>query len=101
MSIATLVRTGGAMNSGVELYWLPLGAGGRSVRFNGRAYEALAATLARRKRCDLYHSALEGRTPSGRFVIEMTPVVGGGDRSHGAVAESAVGSRLLGWMSLF
>jgi hypothetical protein len=57
---------------GVDLYWLPLGAGGRSVRFNGRVYEALVATIERRKRCDLYHSALEVRTPDRRFVIEMT-----------------------------
>jgi len=89
------------MNGGVDLYWLPLGAGGRSVRFNGRVYEALVATVERRKRCDLYHSALEVRTADGRFVIEMTPVVGGGGHSHGAVAGGAVGSRLLGRMSLF
>ena len=29
--------------SGVDLYWLPLGAGGWFVRLNGRAYEALVA----------------------------------------------------------
>ena len=97
MSTAT-VR---AMNGGVVFYWLPLGAGGHSVRLNGRVYEALVAAAERRKRCDLYHSALEVRIPDGRFVIEMTPVVGGGDQSHGAVAGGAVGSRLLGWMSLF
>jgi hypothetical protein len=27
----------------VDLYWLPLGAGGHFVRLNGRLYEALAA----------------------------------------------------------
>jgi hypothetical protein len=42
----------------VDLYWLPLGAGGHCVRFNGRVYEALAARLQRRSACDLYHSAL-------------------------------------------
>ncbi len=57
MSTATL----SAMNGGVDLYWLPLGAGGHSVRFNGRVYEALVATVERRTRCDLYHSALEVR----------------------------------------
>ena len=30
----------------VDLYWLPLGAGGHFVRLNGRLYEALAARLA-------------------------------------------------------
>src|SRR4051794_39059478 len=42
----------------VDLYWIPLGAGGRSVRFNGRVYEGVAAAVARRPRSDLYHSAL-------------------------------------------
>jgi hypothetical protein len=89
------------MNGGLDLYWLPLGAGGHSVRFNGRVYEALVATIEQRRRCDLYHSALEARTPGGRFVIEVAPVAGGGDSSHGAVAGGAVGSSLLGWSSLF
>ena len=51
------------MNGGLDLYWLPLGAGGHSVRFNGRVYEALVATIEQRRRCDLYHSALEARRP--------------------------------------
>jgi hypothetical protein len=33
--------------SGVDLYWLPLGAGGNSVRLNGRVFEAVAARLGR------------------------------------------------------
>jgi hypothetical protein len=40
----------------VDLYWLPLGAGGHCVRLNGRAYEAVAARLARRPARDRYHS---------------------------------------------
>jgi hypothetical protein len=87
--------------SGVDLYWLPLGAGGHSVRFNGRIYEALIAAIERRDRCDLYHSALEVRLRDSRYVIEMTPVVGGGSGEHGVVAGGAVGSRMLGWTSLF
>jgi hypothetical protein len=89
------------MRLGLDLYWLPLGAGGHSVRLNGRVYEWLRATIERRERCDLYHSALEARVPDGRYVIEMTPVVGGDGSNHGVVAEGAVGSRLLGWTSLF
>ena len=88
-------------SSVVDLYWLPLGAGGHSVRFNGRAYEALIAAIERRARCDLYHSALEVRLPAGRYVIEMTPVVGGGSSEHGVVAGGPVGSRMLGWTNLF
>jgi hypothetical protein len=30
---------------GVDLYWLPLGAGGHSVRLNGRLFEAVAARV--------------------------------------------------------
>ena len=86
---------------GVDLYWLPLGAGGHSVRFNGRVYEAFAAAVDRRSRCALYHSALEVNVPEGRFVIEMTPAVGGGDGDHGVVAGGAVGSRLLARTNLF
>ena len=47
----------------MDLYWLPLGAGGHSVRWNGRAFEAVAARLKHRSARDLYHSALEVRLP--------------------------------------
>ena len=59
--------------SSVELYWLPLGAAGHSVRLNGRVYEALVARLERRTSFDLYHSALVVWVPEGRFVIEQAP----------------------------
>jgi hypothetical protein len=39
----------------IDLYWLPLGAGGHFVRLNGLVYEAVAARLARRPPLDLYH----------------------------------------------
>jgi hypothetical protein len=78
---------------GVDLYWLPLGAGGHFVRLNGRVYEACDATIHRRSRHDLYHSALEVHVPSGRFVIEQTPVPDGHGDRRGVVAEGAVGSR--------
>ena len=60
--------------SAADLFWLPLGAGGHSVRLNGRIFETVAATLAGRARRDLYHSALIVHVPEGRFVIEQTPV---------------------------
>lgn len=87
--------------SGIELYWLPLGAGGRSVRLNGLVYEALVAGYERRASYDLYHSALDVRTPSGRFVIEMTPIRDGDGAKRGVVAEGAVGSHLAGHFRLF
>jgi hypothetical protein len=79
--------------SGVDLYWLPLGAGGHSVRLNGIVYEALIARLERRRACDLYHSALEIRVRDARFVIEMTPVRAGEGAERDVVAGGAVGSR--------
>jgi hypothetical protein len=45
----------------VDIYWLPLGAGGHSVRYNGRVFEWFAAWLQHRSRNDLYHAALEVR----------------------------------------
>lgn len=86
---------------GVDLYWLPLGAGGHSVRLNGIAYEALIAGLQRRRPCDLYHSALEVRAPSGRFVIEMTPLRAGEGTEADIVAFGAVGSRWVGRFRIF
>ncbi len=88
-------------DTGVDLYWLPLGAGGHSVRLNGRVFEAVAAGLERRRACDLYHSALEVRAPEGRFVIEMTPIHAGDGAERGVVAEGAVGARAAARFPLF
>jgi hypothetical protein len=85
---------------GVFLYWLPLGAGGHSVRLNGRVFEAVAAGLERRRRCDLYHSALELRLAEARFVIEMAPIPRRA-AGRGVVAEGPVGSPLLRRLRLF
>jgi hypothetical protein len=86
---------------GVDLYWLPLGAGGHSVRLNGRVFEAVAARLERRAPCDLYHSALEVRVPEGRFVIEQAPPRASDGDERGVVAEGAVGSRWAGRFRIF
>jgi hypothetical protein len=89
------------LSASVDLYWLPLGAGGHFVRLNGRLYEAAAALRARRRPSDLYHSALEVRLGSGRYVIEMAPVWNERSPDRGVVAEGAVGSRLVGRLRLF
>jgi len=86
---------------GVDLYWLPLGAGGHSVRLNGRVFEAIAARLARRPPCDLYHSGLVVHVPDGRFVIEQAPVRDKNGWERGVVAEGAVGSRWAGRFRIF
>jgi hypothetical protein len=89
------------LEAGVDLYWLPLGAGGHSVRLNGRVFEAVAARLERRAPCDLYHSALEVRVREGRFVIEQAPVRDSSGSERGVVAEGAVGSRWAGRFRIF
>ena len=81
---------------GVWLYWLPLGAGGHVVGFNGRVYEAAAALRAHRSRRPLFHSALEVRLAGRRWVVEMTPVWGTTASDRGVVAEGPVGARVLG-----
>jgi hypothetical protein len=86
---------------GIDLYWLPLGAGGRSVRLNGRVFEAVASRLEGRRPCDLYHSGLEVHLPEGRFVIEMAPIRDSNGADRGVVAEGAVGSDWAGRFRLF
>jgi hypothetical protein len=85
----------------VDLYWLPLGAGGRSVRLNGRVFEAAASRVEGRPACDLYHSALEVRVAGARFVVEMTPVGDACGHRRGVVAEGPVGTRGAGRLRMF
>lgn len=86
------------VGDGVDLYWIPLGAGARLpiVRWNGLLFEALVARWQRRPAQDLYHAALELRVDGVRFVIEMTPAWGSGSGDHGVVGEGPVGLRWLG-----
>jgi hypothetical protein len=90
-----------AGKAAVDLYWLPLGAGGHFVRLNGCLYEALVARVQRRPACDLYHSALQVEVPEGTFVIEQTPVPDLSGKQRGVVAEGAVGSRWAGRFRTF
>jgi hypothetical protein len=85
----------------VDLYWIPLGAGAYVVRLSGKLYEAITASLGRRPRRALYHSALEVSTEAGRFVIEITPIPGRSDEDRGGVGEGPVGTRLAGRFRLF
>jgi hypothetical protein len=85
----------------VDLYWLPLGAGGHFVRLNGRVYEAVAARLQRRPACDLYHSALQVEVPGAKYVIEQAPVHDWSGKDRGVVAEGSVGSTWAGRFRIF
>lgn len=89
------------INASIDLYWLPLGAGGRSVRWNGRIFETLVARHEHRPALDLYHSALEVGVGSDRYVIEMGPEWSGSPVDRGAVCGGPVGLRWLGHSRLF
>src|SRR4051812_17723768 len=85
----------------VELYWIPLGAGGHSVRFNGVVFEAVAAAWQHRSRNDLYHAALVIQLDGERYTLEVAPSPDPDESSRGVVATGAVGSRYAGWLRLF
>jgi hypothetical protein len=85
----------------VDLYWIPLGAGGHSVRFNGRVFEAIEAARRRRQRCDLYHAALVVELDGDRYTLEVAPSPDADEARRGVVATGAVGSRHLGRLRLF
>lgn len=82
---------------GIDLFWIPLGAGGAAlVRVNGRIYEAIKARTERRKPLDLYHTALEVRVPEGRYTVENGwPSPDSDTASRGVVVEGPVWSRRL------
>jgi hypothetical protein len=83
--------------TGIDLYWIPLGAGGVGfVRFNGWVYEGIRARVERRQALDLYHTALEVRLPEGRFTIENAwPIPDFDTASRGVVVEGPVGSHRM------
>ena len=83
------------MSAWVDLYWLPLGAGGRFVRANGRAYERWSARRERRAPVDLYHSALMVGLDQVTYAVEMGPVWNVADGDRGVLCEGAVGAERL------
>jgi hypothetical protein len=85
----------------VDLYWIPLGAGGRSVRLNGRLFEAIAAACQHRQRSHLYHAALVVELDCDCYAIELAPSPNADEASRGVVATGPVGSRHMRWLRLF
>jgi hypothetical protein len=56
---AASVSEDGSPRVGIDLLWIPLGAGGSGwVRVNGRAHERITALVERRPPVDLYHTAV-------------------------------------------
>jgi hypothetical protein len=76
----------GRLAPAVDLYWIPLGAGGYVVRLSGKLYEALKALAEHRPRLDLYHSALQIWLPDDRFVIECAAILNLRGKERGVVA---------------
>ncbi len=87
--------------AGVDLFWLPLGAGGHSVRVNGKVFEFVVARTQRRPPRDLYHSALRVHVADERYVIEMAPILRSLGSDRGVVAEGPVGIRSFGALRIF
>jgi hypothetical protein len=98
---ARLRATMRAHPSAVDLYWIPLGAGGHCVALNGRVFEAIDAAHRRRPRCALYHAALIVTHDGEPYTIELAPAWGTKEPARGVVRTGAVGSRQLGRCRLF
>jgi hypothetical protein len=98
---STVERSTTSARPGLDLYWIPVGAGHHVVRISSTIYEALSAFVQHRRRCPLFHTALVATTPEGRFVIEVTEIRDDRGAERGVVAEGAVGSRWLGRFRLF
>jgi hypothetical protein len=86
----------GRLAPAVDLYWIPLGAGGYVVRLSGKLYEALKALAEHRPRLDLYHSALQIWLPNDRFVIESAAILNLRGEERGVVAGGPVG---MSWLA--
>lgn len=62
------------MEPGVELWWMPVGAGtSRAQQAILRLWEAFEAARARRARTRLVHSALKLRSGEDTWTLELTP----------------------------
>ena len=61
------------MDGSVDLYWLPLGAGGHFVRLNGRIYEAMASLPDRSIEPERSAQKLLGVTPrtTSQWLIDI------------------------------
>lgn len=89
------------MTASVDLFWIPLGAGGHVVRWNGRVYEWWSARREHRAPVDLYHCALVLRLDDIRYAVEMGPVWNVPDAERGVLVEGPVGVRGLGRFRAF
>lgn len=92
---------GFAPPSFAELWWLPVGAGGRVVARSSRLWERGRALRDHRAPRPLFHAALEIQEQGRRTLIEMAPAWGPHAGAHGVVATGPVGARPLGRSRFF
>lgn len=85
----------------VDLFWLPLGAGGHVVRWDGLLYEWWAARRENRAPAALFHCGLMLRLDDVTYAVEMGPVWNVSDGDRGVLVEGPVGSRWLGRFRAF
>ena len=85
-----------ADRTAIDLYWLPLGAGGRSVRLNGRVFEACAAALGRVDRVRPLPLGARGSRAGGPVRDRDGADPGDDGAGRGVVAEGAVGAGVGG-----
>lgn len=88
-------------DTSADLFWLPLGAGGHFVRWNGRLYERFSAWREHREPADLYHCGLMLCLDGFTYAVEMGPVWNVADPDRGVIVEGPVGSRWLGRFPAF
>lgn len=86
----------GAPRHGIDLYWLPVGAGDQVARRCVPVYEAVVAARERRERRDLYHAALQVHLDGTHYVVESAPAWDRAEPDRGVVSEGPVGARWLG-----
>lgn len=84
---------------GVDLYWIPLGAGAHAVRWTGAVHERWCSHRDHRPPERIYHSALVVRGEGAEVVIEQAPAARHGER-RGVVAVGPVATRLMAFWPL-
>lgn len=84
---------------GVDLYWIPLGAGAHAVRWTGAVYESWCACREHRPRHQIHHSALVVRTQGHEIVVEQAPAARHGER-RGVVVVGPVATPLMAFWPL-
>lgn len=85
----------------LQLWWLPVGAGGHVVKHTSRWWELAQARRNHRRPQPLFHSALIVSVNDVDHVIEMAPAWGRNDPARRVVATGPVGLRQLGRFRLF